>query len=122
MSMKDNIIESEAALPDIYRVKGHYLDSYYNCIEDITKYRLTNNGNALNHLKGSIISLYLQLKEELSSIEKQKLKAVENLIIDTKKTIDFNSLVAAFYILAHRLKLLKIIDIKLKDGISFDFR
>jgi hypothetical protein len=112
--MSDGTRIEETALPDIYRVKNHYLDSYYLFIENSISYELNKNPNAFKRCKGAIKSLFMQLKWELTEEERKTIQ---------KKDIDkFQDLKEAFDILSKKLKKLRVTDIKLKEPMTFDFK
>jgi hypothetical protein len=120
--VKENMrYNEESAFPDIERVKGNYLTSYFDAINSMTTYAMNQNPKALIDLKGSVIALYIQIKDELSVSEKKKLLALEK-VIAGKGKIDFANLCIAFFIMKHRLKTMRVTDIKIKDGMSFNFR
>lgn len=109
----DNLREGEA-LPDIYRVKSQYLDSYYNYIDNATSYKLNGKINDLRRCQGAILSLYKKLKWELAANER---KEIEKLDINK-----FEDLEKAFDILSKKLKKLKVIDLKMRDLMGSSFK
>lgn len=113
---EDNLYKptDETALPDIYRVKSQYLDSYYNYIDNSITYELNRDGNALRRCKGAIKSLYKKLFWELTKDQREALEK-----LDLNK---YTNLEKAFYILSKRLKELKITDLKITPGFSSSFR
>jgi len=107
--------DPSSALPDIYRVKGQYLDSYYNFIDNATTYKLgKHKRRSLMRCQGAVISLYYKLKWEI--------KLEQRLKIEKLDLGDFEDLNAAFNILSLKLKQLKIIDLKLRPVMGGSFR
>lgn len=111
---------NETALPDIDRIKGNYLDCYFAIIDSIRSYSSLPTDKALQSMRNNMIVLSEEIDEELSSAERTKIRSI------TKnkgfKKLSFIELYNVWRIFKHRLKVLRVTDIKMREGMGFDFK